>query len=77
MILVAEHDCEAGCVCPDDTPHCTYQIIGEVVSDKEARELMANYLEAGPDADWMPVHRFVLISRDETGGYTQREEIEL
>lgn len=63
MILVAENGTD-------------YQIIGEVISEDEARECIDSYVANGPDNDDLAPERFVLHRRADNGSYTVRVVLE-
>jgi len=69
-ILIAELDDESWA-------QNSYQIIGDVDSIDEAREIARNYLIHGPDSGCLAPDRFVIHRRGEWGWYTIREIVNL
>ena len=55
----------------------SYQPIEMVSSPSEMEEAIANYIAHGPDCDWLAPVRFVLWTRNQTGGYAVKQRVEL
>jgi hypothetical protein len=52
-----------------------FQIVGEVASVYEAKELIQNYIAVGPAESWIAPERFEIHRRGTEGGYTTIEQV--